>query len=64
MTADEALVFVPGLDDVSSVFLSGGGLGIVGGATGLIGGGGVTGRFEFNGCCHICDAMLCDTCIV
>jgi hypothetical protein len=36
----------------------------VGGATGLIGGGGVTGRFEFNGCCHICDAMLCDTCIV
>ena len=45
MTADEALIFVPGLDDVSSVFLSGGGLGIVGGATGLIGGGG-------SGCCN------------
>lgn len=45
MTADEALIVVPGLDDVSSVFLDGGDLGIV------------SGRFEFNGCCHICDAM-------
>ena len=37
MTGDETLVFVPGFDGVGSVFLDGGDLGIVGGASGIIG---------------------------
>ena len=44
MTGSETLIFVPGLDGVGSVFLDGG-LGIVAGATDLVGCGG-------SGCCN------------